>query len=328
MTNMHTKAKTSPSDNTEISANLVEIRGKKRPRWTTLATALRAVREEAAWPFEGARNFTEWLELNAEHFGMKSTMLNTCMWMGKYYLEDLTPKLIQWNIPAPPLDELPEHIGPELLADLRKISRAGFSDTERHYAERIMMGSVRCAELRQAWVSCRKAIKKPHARGRVPAANYEQRESTRMRAGVFEAEMLSAILMHRGLLMENGEIIEYKVLHDTQQLFPDVPMPDFILVRRHAAAGISLEAIETRLRMTPEAERSGGRCRNFFDRVWLALPQEVLKSYRNTSQAFSCFDGVLAVGDQRVTIWKDSAAKTCGDKVDVLMRRLLARLLW
>lgn len=327
---MNENHKTSPIEsNPEVAARLVEIRGNvRRLPWVKIALLLRFVQQNAKWPFEGANSYSEWLVLHTSDLGAGLTMLRTYVWMAQYYEKELRPKLLQWNYPAPPLDELPEHIGPEMLADLRKISRAGVADVEQYYAERVMNGTARRAETREGWVACRKTIKlDPHSRGRIPTDNYKR--GPRMTGTLFEAEMLSALLMHNGIFTKTGEFIECKVIQNTQRLIPGIQLPDFIVACKETTGGLSLHAVEPRLSINERTNAYTKDYQPYFDQVWLAVLSTRIGSFHNYMRQLEIFDRVLVVDNGKVSIWQESEkGRARGNNVGLLTRLLLARELW
>lgn len=286
---------------------------------------LRFVQQNTKWPFEGANTYTEWLALNAGSLGAGLTMLRMYVWMAQYYEEDLRPKLLLWKLPAPPFEELPEYVGPEILADLRKISRAGVTDMERKYAERVMKGTVRRAEIREAWVACRQTVKlDPHRRGRIPAENYKS--GGRMAGKMFEAEMLSALLIHNGIFTMTGELIECKVIQCTRTLIPGSALPDCIVACKDKSKGLSLYAIEARLTVKEGEPDFTKDFQSYFDKVWLAVPQPVSGALQQQLEKFDC---VLVVGDGKVTIWRESeTSEAASENAGLLPRLLLAKEYW
>lgn len=287
---------------------------------------LRYVQQNAKWPFEGANSFTEWVALNAGSLGLGKTQLRNYLWMAQYYEEDLRPKLLQWNYAAPPLEELPEHVGPEILGDLRKISRAGVADTEKDYAVRVMSGAVRCADLRKVWVACRQSIKPdPHRCGRIPTENYRSSARIRKTEKLFEAEMLTALLMHKGIFTKTGELVECKVLQGTQGLVCGTQLPDFVVVCKHESRGVSLHAIEASS-IKETAHEFPESWFSYFDKVWVAVPKAATGAFM---QQLHKFDGVLVVDDGKVGILHESETREPkGGNVGLLAGLLLARELW
>lgn len=329
MLGMIMKLKTSPDGgNSEVATLLTEMRENVRLPWVRIALLLRYVQQNATWPFEGANSFTEWVALNAGSLGLGKTQLRNYFWMAQYYEEDLRPKLLQWNYAAPPLEELPEHVGPEILADLRKISRAGVADMEKDYAERVMSGTVRCAELRKVWVACRQTIKPdPHRCGRIPTNNYKSGARIRKTGKLFEAEMLTALLVHNGIFTKTGRLVECKVIQNTQGLISGAQFPDFIVACKDEKKGLSLHAIEARLSMKERAPGFANGFQSYFDKVWLAVPEEAATG--TVLQQLQNFDGILVVDNGKVNIWQESVTREPkGEDVGLLTRFLLAQELW
>lgn len=324
---MDIRLKTALDGNSKVASLVTEIRENVRLPWVRTAMMLRFVQKNAKWPFEGANSYTEWLALNAGSLGAGLTMLRIYGWMAEYYEKDLRPKLQMWGFHAPPFEDLPEYVGPEILADLRKISRAGVTDIEKKYAERVMQGTVRRAEIREAWGACRKMVKvDPHRRGRIPTGKCKS--GAGMAGKVFEAELLSALLMHKGIFSKTGEFIECKVIQNTNRLIPGVQLPDFIVACKEGAKELSLQAIEARFSIGELAHDFAKRFESYFDKVWLAVPKATTDATDAVRQ-LEKFNRVLVVDNGKVTIWQESETiETAGGNVGLLTSLLLAKEYW
>lgn len=302
---------------------LSTLRGQPRPRWTETALLILELKNTVQWPFEGAKNYTEWVTLHSREYGVGESTLRSYVLVAEYYINDLSPKFRAWSIQHVPFDQLPEYVGPEMLVDLKKIAKIGSAQAEEHFARLIMSGSCRYADIRNAWHAYRKTFKTDlHQRGRLRKSDIEARFD--QRGAGFEAQFIDILLTQGGYRSQQGDLIESVVLRDQSSLLPDSVELDCLLAVKDPGKELCLHAVE--IVTAPKASMARFvELAPYFDKLWLAVPAPAKKSIITSRPAEI---GVLEVHNHEVrVVCEPAVGEKSGAAVDVVLRRLLRKKL-
>lgn len=307
----------------EVDQTLYEIRNQGTVPWTWLALVLMTI-QFGAWPFEEFSSFNSWLNAHAKDFGIGVRMLRNYVWAAQYYMEELRPKLIKWDLTAPLFEELPQYIGPDTLIEMRKVSRFEDEELERSCAERVMDGTYKRNDIRMVWVAGRKTIKSdPHRSGRIPYSDFERHEQSE--AALFEAVVVNALLKHRGIFQPDGTLIDCSLIQDIQSISHITQLPDFVVACKESDNLLSLHAIEAKIKV-PEKLDTLQSWLPYFDKIWLILPKGQAEIAKNIKREGI---GILTVADGKIFVLYESTTCTqLGRATDILLRSILAKKYW
>lgn len=149
---------------TQLATDLAAMQRGEPRSWSQIGQLLSLVDHTGYWRTD-AQSFTEWLTTHASRFGYTESTLWRYLGASRFY-EQLRTRLAGDHIASPPLERLPDHVSPESLELLSKLTRAAPPDVVRRLAERVTTGTVTRSELRDTWQAFRPVLGGRTARGR------------------------------------------------------------------------------------------------------------------------------------------------------------------
>ena len=176
------------TDSTQIENELTAIKRGDARTWGKVSALLDQIDRSGYW-YPESSSFTEWMNNNADIFGVKPSMLWRHFTSGRY-LNQLRGDGKPRNFIIPTLDELPKSVGSESVEILAKLERILPEKDFESLLKRLLEGKVRRSELRSLWETHRGVLDGKTARGRYAAVPKIDRADSRQNQQFIEDNLL------------------------------------------------------------------------------------------------------------------------------------------
>jgi len=272
----------------QIQSEIASLTEGESRTWAQIGALLHSIKESGYWRNE-AESFSNWLESFGDKIGLKRATLWRYMSAGKKY-NNLRRSAASFSVETlnyPPLEELQNHVSPENLELLEKLSRV--METEDSYCmmDEVIRGTIRRETLREKWQAFRPALKgqtargKPYEKIRVDRSNEEQFRK------IIEGEIYTALKEKGSNWMGISDPAFFKLIlnvhpdiksvgHSRYKDVEDLDLDAVALVKEDDKSPLLVHGIEIAAVFTPGIVNKIESMCWYCNCVWLAVHRNTL----------------------------------------------------